>query len=130
MTTSLDVIKGAMKDIGAIQSGEAPTSEEANDALDTMKQMIAMWELEGIAIGVQDLTLSGTINLPENHIYALRANLAVRLCPEYGLQPNPITVQLASDGYTALQGAYGEPNDMTIDGAIRRRWYWPSGYSY
>lgn len=130
MTTPLAIIKGAMRDIGALQAGEAPTAEEAQDGLESLIDMIAFWELEGMAMGDESLTLSSDIQLPRNHVVGLRKNLAVYLCPEYGLTPSPNLQMQADQGYRALQGAYGEPVDMTVDPAIWRRWYWPSGYSY
>lgn len=130
MTTALDVITSAMTEIGALQSGENPTNEEAQDCLTYLNDMIAQWELEGIAIGLDDLVLNTTIQLPRNHIGPIKYNLAMNIAPMFSLQPNQVTAKQADDGYTALQGAYGEPVEMDIDAAIRRRWYWPSGYSY
>jgi len=43
MTTPLDIIKGAMRSIGALESGETPDSASANDAFDLLNDMLASW---------------------------------------------------------------------------------------
>jgi len=49
-TTALDLIKGAMRLIGAIATGETPTADEANDALNTLNDVLEGWSLEGLAV--------------------------------------------------------------------------------
>jgi len=49
-TTALDLIKGAMRLIGAIATGETPTADEANDALTTLNDILEGWSLEGLAV--------------------------------------------------------------------------------
>jgi hypothetical protein len=121
MTTGNDLIKGALKEIGVLAAGEDPSSEEGQDALTILNEMIAGWEMEGIAIGASTWTLATTIPLPANHIGAIRYNLAVRLAPSYGSQVSNLTVQMADDGYRNLQTAYGEPVDMSVDTVIQGR---------
>lgn len=126
-TTANDIVKGALREINVLASGEDPTASEAQDALTKLNEMIAGWEMEGISIGDPQWALSTTVALPVNHIAAIKYGLAARLAPEYGVTVSSITVQLADDGYRNLQTAYGEPLDMTIDGAIRGRARSPNG---
>lgn len=127
MTTVSDLIKGALKEIGVLASGEDPDASDSDDALTILNEMIAGWEMEGIAIGAQTWTLATAIPLPANHTGAIRYNLAVRLAPSYGSQVSNLTVQMADDGYRNLQTAYGDPIDMDIDGAIQVRGRSPNG---
>ena len=46
MPTPLDIITRAMKDIGAIASGETPTPQEAQDGFDMLNDMIDQWSNE------------------------------------------------------------------------------------
>lgn len=126
MTTALDIIKASLREIGILASSESPESDDAQDALSKLNRMVAAWELDGIAIGAQTWVLTSTIPLPENHIQSLICNLATRLAPDYGAVAvlSPVTQKLAADGYRALQAAYGDPIDMSIDSALRRRNYW------
>lgn len=49
-TTALDLIKGAMRLIGAIATGETPTADEANDGLVALNDVLEGWSLEGLAV--------------------------------------------------------------------------------
>lgn len=49
-TTALDLIKGAMRLIGAIATGETPTADEANDGLTALNDVLEGWSLEGLAV--------------------------------------------------------------------------------
>jgi len=50
MTTPLDIISRALKDIGALEAGESPTSEAAQDAFDMMNDMIDQWSNESMMV--------------------------------------------------------------------------------
>jgi len=50
MTTPLDIITRAMKDIGALAAGENPTADEAQDGLDMLNDMIAQWSNENMMV--------------------------------------------------------------------------------
>lgn len=50
MTKPIDIISRAMKDIGALASGEAPTADEAQDGLDMLNDMIAQWSNENMMV--------------------------------------------------------------------------------
>lgn len=128
-STALDIVKDAMKDIGVLAAGESPSADDSADILRKLNHMVASWELEGLAIYGSEWTLATTIPLPDNHILAIEHNLAVHIAPMFEKQVSSIIVQGAQDGYLALQGAYGEPIDMEVDGALTRRRRYPSGRS-
>lgn len=50
MTTPLDIITRAMKDIGALAAGEVPTADEAQDGLDMLNDMIDQWSNESMMV--------------------------------------------------------------------------------
>lgn len=50
MTQVLDIISGALKTIGALESGEQPDTEAANDALLLLNDMLAQWSNERMMI--------------------------------------------------------------------------------
>lgn len=50
MTTPLNIISRAMKDIGALAAGEVPTADEAQDGLDMLNDMLAQWSNENMMV--------------------------------------------------------------------------------
>ena len=50
MAQPIDIISRAMKDIGALASGETPAPEEAQDAFDMLNDMIDQWSNEDMMI--------------------------------------------------------------------------------
>jgi len=53
MTTPLDIVSGALRAIGALESGEIPDTEAANDAFTLLNDMLAQWSNEGMMIHYQ-----------------------------------------------------------------------------
>jgi len=50
MTTPLDIISRALKDIGALEAGEAPSADAAQDALDMLNDMLDQWSNEDMIV--------------------------------------------------------------------------------
>ena len=46
MTTAIDIISRALKDIGALEAGETPTPDAATDALDMLNDLLDQWSNE------------------------------------------------------------------------------------
>ena len=46
----IDIITGALKDIGVIASGETPTSEEAQDAFYMLNDILDQWSNESMMV--------------------------------------------------------------------------------
>ena len=42
MTTPLDIISRALKDIGALEAGEVPSADSAQDALDMLNDLVGL----------------------------------------------------------------------------------------
>jgi hypothetical protein len=50
MTAPIDIISRALKDIGALEAGETPTSDAATDALDMLNDLIDQWSNEDMMV--------------------------------------------------------------------------------
>ena len=50
MAQPIDIISGALKDIGALAGGETPTAEAVQDALNMMNGMIDQWSNESMMV--------------------------------------------------------------------------------
>lgn len=69
-TTPLDIIKGALRSIGALEAGEEPDADTSSDCLATLNQMVAQWGnasmlshyqseyVFGLTSGLKDYTLA------------------------------------------------------------------------
>ena len=62
MTTGLGIIKSAMLKIGALTKNEVPSSDESQDALSSLNELIASWSNDGmltIVRTIETFTLTG-----------------------------------------------------------------------
>jgi hypothetical protein len=50
LSTARDIIKRSLRLIGVLASGETPTSDQSNDALDRLNGMIKSWSIEGLMV--------------------------------------------------------------------------------
>lgn len=53
MSTAADIIKGALKDIGAIATGETPSAAEISDGLESLNEMMNSWSADGYVLFAQ-----------------------------------------------------------------------------
>jgi hypothetical protein len=49
-TSVAKLIAQALKDIGALGVGETPTADEQSDSFDLLKQMLGLWQIDGLMI--------------------------------------------------------------------------------
>ena len=98
MTTSADIISGALKHLG-IRAAESPlTAAEVQDGLEDLNDMGAEWEESGLRMGFEpNLDANATLNLPRSAIAAFKANLAVRIAAQYSRLVPPTLSALAND---------------------------------
>ena len=84
MTMPYDVISRALKDIGALESGETPTPDATQDAFDMMNDMIDQWSNENMMV----------------------FNVTEIICPviagqtQYTIGPNPSTINFIGASFT------------------------------
>lgn len=50
MTTPFDIISRSLKDIGALEAGESPSADAAQDAFDLLNDMCAQWSNENMMV--------------------------------------------------------------------------------
>jgi hypothetical protein len=220
MATASDLIKGSLRDIGAIAAGETPSASEIADGLESLNLLVSSWSNNGfliyeekrepftLSVGVQrytigsggdfdtsrpmrlkaasikqssndteipvrilniqewqDIALKSTqsdlvqaiyyndayplaeidvypvpseanslilysekpltefalsstdVILPQGYFRALRKNLAVEMCPEYGKNPNPILMQAAIDSKAEISRVNTKPVYLKSDAA-------------
>ena len=63
-------------------------------------------------------SLATTLSLPPGYSRALRANLAMELCPEYGKEPSPSLVRVAKESKAELRRANWTQASVEFDSAL------------
>jgi hypothetical protein len=58
------------------------------------------------------------VSLPKGYEEALVSNLAVRLCPQYGVQPDPALVAAAKTSLSLIKRTNFTPTYRSVDGAL------------
>ena len=108
MATALEVITRSLRMIGelAAETGEAPSSAAADQALRTLNAMLAGWENKGIRLAVDTLSLTTTLPVPASHDDAIAFNLAVNLAAEWGQDVSAAVAGRAAEEFASLQAAY------------------------
>jgi len=121
MATALDLVTRAMRKLRVIGSGEEPTAAEGADCLSALNDMLAIWEIEGIDLAPTALVLSDTIDLPDSHIEALCANLAIAIADDFGAQVSPLLHARAESGKASLMAYHFAIADLASDHSLARR---------
>lgn len=125
--TPLDIIKDALQEIGVLQSGESPTDADAQVALRRFNDMLDSGEIEGLNFSHVTAALNTVLPFPAHHRQAFVYNLAVLLCPSYGVEPKAVTVQMARNGAMSLKNYYLDIVTLRVDDAIHPA-YSPNRY--
>lgn len=109
-----DLIRSALRALGVLHHAESPSADEAADALITLNGMLNAWRLEGIDLElVADLALTDTVPYPDDHLPAIRYNLAVELSAEFGVQVSPVVAGMARRTWLALRAQYMRPDTLS-----------------
>jgi hypothetical protein len=104
MTTVTQIVSRSLRLIKVLDPVEAAEAEDMETAMVALNAMVGRWEANGMALGWAAVTSpAGTIPLPPEAEEAVAYNLAVKLAPEYDVEPSPVVVQEARDGLAALR---------------------------
>lgn len=103
MSTNLDLIARALREINVIAENETPSSEQGSQCLKKLNGMLELWKENGIDFGWYEQTAtSGTAPVPDYAELCVTTNLAIICAPQYGAQVNPITAGVADRTYRTL----------------------------
>ncbi len=101
--TYLDIITGALKHLTVLTAETELTAAEAQDGLNDLNDMGVEWEVSSPSVGfVASLDVNSQIDLPRHAVAAFKANLALRLAPQYEKPVTASLAVLAADSLSAL----------------------------
>jgi len=129
-TTKADLINGAYSLLRISGITVDPSAEDLTLALERLEDMAAEFDGRNIITdyNFEENPATGSLhNLERKHQFGYKANLAVRLLPDFGKQPNPILLSQQQSSFsflTANTAPYREisyPNRMPRGQANTRR---------
>ena len=101
--TYADYITDSLRLIGVIMQTESADADQGAHAIGILNDMMAEWAADGIRVGyVPSETTSDDLSLHTSVRSAVKANLAMRLCPNYERNPSAVLVAMAQGGYDSL----------------------------
>jgi hypothetical protein len=115
MTTASQIIRRALRLIGAIDASESLGANDAQDCLETLNAMLAEWH--EAQIGLADYNLSSitdTLSTDAADRDAIAYQLAIRVAPEYGLPIAPEVGVMAAEAMGRLRLRYFQPGNTDL----------------
>ena len=103
MTTVLQVIEGALRELNVIAETESASAEQGSYGLRRLNQMMNLWrETKDIDLGWFDQSLtSGDMPTPDWAELAIETGLAIAIASKYGAT---VSTELASVGSSSISG--------------------------
>jgi hypothetical protein len=89
MATAQTVINAAARKLSVFDSGNQLTAQQTADAIEALNNMMAKFESDGIALGwTPAASAATTITAPDYTLEAIEYLLALRIAPEWGVEPS------------------------------------------
>lgn len=125
MSTVLDIVSRALRELNLVGAGDDPDSGLAAKTLDTLNGMGQGWEADGIHAGWPVCTLSDDFPLEPKHEEGVVYLLARRVAGGRGQQLTIPQAAMAETGYSRLVADYKTVENLRFDGGlVGRRGAW------
>ena len=122
MATNLDIITTALRIVNIIDENQPPSSELAAEALESMNDLLADWEADGIELGYFPQTnLAATSPLEDKDLRGIKYNLAMELAGRKNVAISPATIAIASVAKGRLEKGTTEIIENSFDHLPRSR---------
>lgn len=112
MASTEHIIARALSRLAVLRIGKSPTSIQAKDGLDAVNEMLLSLQADGVYI-------DPVVPIPDKHLPGLIAMLAIRLAPDYGVDPPALLQREAANGFKSLLASYVFPPIADFDSAIK-----------
>jgi len=118
--TLRDICDFALRKI--VGNGEDADAAELDDAVERFNDMVALWSLKGVDIGLSaPLAASDTVTLPDGYIAALKFNLRVACHDHYDAPITAYDASMADATYRVLANTLVRFDDLSMPPILRRR---------
>lgn len=116
-----EVIEDAFHKIGMVSEDESLSAEQTARGLIVINDMMHGWESDGIQYQHTDLTITATVNVPDQLVWATQWLMAEALGEEYGKTFTDRQERYITRARQALQAAYyAVPPAQCDEGVINR----------
>ena len=104
MITNIQLITGALQEIGVISEAETPSADQAADALRTQNELLAQWEEDGLKLQYFEQTATGDdCPIPSYAERGVKLRLAIALAPQYGATVSPELATNAMESFKTIE---------------------------
>lgn len=128
--TASDVCNFALRKI--VGNNASASASELEDALERLNDMIAMWRIQSLDIGItKKLVASDTLAIPDAFIMALKFCLRLDLHEFYDVPLSALDSRQALEAQAAVLAKTIQMQDLTFDRELLRRqsgWDFTRGY--
>lgn len=99
-----DIVSFALRKVNGV--GEAPSDEQAADAIERLQDMLAHWRNTGADVGTpHPLTANSVVYAPDAYLMAIKNNLILEIADLYGFEPSPFVIKNAIQGIITIKNA-------------------------
>jgi hypothetical protein len=110
--TARDVCNFALRKITG--NGNDPEASEAEDALERLNDMLALWRIDGLDVGVPaPLALGDTLTIPDQYVSAVKFNLRIACHDAYDAPITAYDARMAEDGKRLVANQLNVLADLT-----------------
>lgn len=124
--TARDVCYFALRKVAG--NGSTPTADELSDAMERLNNLIAMWRIQSLDIGIaKKLEDDDALNIPDAFVMALKFCLRRDLHDFYGVPLSVLDVQQAEQAQAAVLAQTIQFQDLSFDRGLLPR---PAGWDF
>ena len=116
-----DTITRALKRLGIVAEMETVSSDQANDALIALNDMLNGFRAMGIQYAHRDLTLDDNLNVPDEQTRNVALMLCRELADDYGKALSPSLAESITTAAQSLKAYYLVLPKAQVDYGLRRR---------
>jgi hypothetical protein len=117
--TTRDVVDFALRKI--VGNGVEADAAEAADALERLNDMIALWRIDGLDIGIPDpLALVDPLAIPDEYVSALKFNLRISCHDHYDQPISGFDLQMADRSKQLIANTLFNLGDLSMPLTLSR----------